>query len=148
MSHPGPDVQPPAPQQPEGAWVPPQGAPQAQPRPEPQQRSNRTKWLSAAGTVAVVGIGAAYTLTGGFGIGAPKVDDCVHLVGDNDYELVDCDSSDADYKVVGIENAKLTESEFMNDADSCLTFADAEYAFWESAGMITEKGTVYCAGPL
>ena len=144
MSHPGPDVQPPAPRQPEGAWLPPQDAAQ----PESPKKSNRTKVLSAVGTVAVVGIGAAYTLTGGFGIGAPKVDDCVHLVGENDYELVDCDSSDADYKVVGIEGEKLTEADFRNAADTCVDFADAEYAFWESARMITEKGTVYCAGPL
>jgi hypothetical protein len=143
MSYPGPDVQP-AGQQPEGAWAPPQGAPQA----EPEKKSNAKKWVSIAGTVAVVGIGGAYTLTGGFGFGDPKVGDCVHLVGETDFEVTDCGSSDADFTIIGIEDEKLTEPDFQADPTSCAEFAEAESAFWLSAGMITEKGTVYCAAPV
>jgi hypothetical protein len=140
MTHPGSDVSP------EGAWTPPQGAPQA----EPEKKSNAKKWASLAGAVVIVGVGGAYALTGGFGIGNPEVGDCVHAVGETDFETTECDADDADYKIVGIEDEKLSEDDFMADPDTCVEFAEegVEYAFWQSAGMITEKGTVYCAGPL
>jgi hypothetical protein len=65
-------------------------------------------------------------------------------------EVVDCGSSDADYRIVGIEDEKQTEDEFMADEDSCAEFADlgVEAAFWESTGFISDKGTVYCVGPV
>jgi hypothetical protein len=114
------------------------------PQAEPEKKSSTKKWASLAGTVLVVGVGAAYTLTGGFGLGDPKVNDCVHLKGETDFEVVDCGSDDADAKVIGIEDEKLTEDEFMDDAASCAEFEDAEGALWSQSGMITEKGKVYC----
>jgi hypothetical protein len=141
MTHPGTDH--PAPGQPgtpDGAWA----APQA----EPEKKSNAKKWASLAGTVVVAGVGGAYFLTGGFGIGDPKVDDCLHMKSESDFEVVDCDSSDADAKVVGIEDKKLTEDEFMADPASCSAFPTAEGAVWFQNGMITEKGTVYCVAAL
>jgi hypothetical protein len=140
MTYPGSDVQPG--HQPDGAWTPPQGAQQA----EPEKKSGAKKWAALAGSAAVVLVGGAYTLTGGFGIGDPKVGDCVHPIGETDFEVVDCDSSDAQYKIVGIEDEKQTEDEFMADPDTCIEFATTEYAFWQSSGLITEKGAVYCAG--
>jgi hypothetical protein len=123
--------------------------PPAQQPPVQPEKSNTKKWLAIAGTVAVVGIGGAYTLTGGFGIGAPKVDDCIQTVGETDFEVVDCDSSDADYKIIGIMDEKQTEDEFMADTETCSEWADAtEYAYWESTGFISAKGSVYCAGAL
>lgn len=125
--------------------------PPVQPAAEaPAQKSGAKKWASLAGSLVVVGVGGAYALTGGFGIGAPEVGDCVQELADAQIEVVDCSSSDADYKIVGIESEKQTEDEFMADPDSCAEFASAqlEAAFWEAAGMITEKGTVYCAGPV
>ena len=110
MTHPGPEYPAPAPGQPgtpDGAWATPQA--------EPAKKSNTKKWASLAGTVAVVGVGAAYTLTGGFGIGDPKVDDCVHMKSETDFEVVACDDGDADAKIVGIEDEKQTEDEFMAD---------------------------------
>ena len=120
------------------------GGAEATPQAEPAKKSNTKKWASLAGTVVVVGAGAAYTLTGGFGIGDPAVNDCIHMKGETDFEVVDCGSDDADAKVVGIEDEKLTEDEFMADPESCADFADAEGAIWSVSGMITEKGTVYC----
>ena len=141
MTHPGPEYPAPAqPGTPEAAWGTPQDAPQAQ----PEKKSNARKWASLAGSIVVLGGGAAYTLTGGFGIGDPKVNDCVHMKSEDDFEVVSCDDSDADAKVVGIEDEKKTEDEFMNDPASCSDFATAEGALWFQSGMITEKGTVYC----
>lgn len=135
MTHAGADL-PTPPQQPAGD--------------APAGKSGNKKWLAIAGGVLVVGVGAAYTLTGGFGIGAPKVGDCVQELADYAMEVVDCGSSDADYEIVGIEGEKQTEDEFMADENTCAEFADAgvEAAFWESAGFISDKGTVYCAGPV
>jgi hypothetical protein len=137
MTYPGTDN--PAPGQPgtpDGTWA----APQA----EPEKKNNTKKWVSLAGTVVVVGVGAAYTLTGGFGIGDPKVDDCLHMKSESEFEVVDCDADDADAQVIGIEADKLTEDEFMADPASCAEFPSAEGAVWSQSGMITEKGTVYC----
>ena len=140
MTHPGPDYPAPAqPGTPEAAWAP-QDAPQ-----EPsQKKSGAKKWVSIAGTVAVVGAGAAYQLTGHFGIGDPAVNDCVHMKSETDFEVVDCSSTDADAKVIGIEDEKKTENEFMDDPNTCSAFETAEGALWYQSGMITEKGTVYC----
>jgi hypothetical protein len=137
MTHPGPEY--PAPGQPSV----PVGATPA-PQAEPEKKSNTKKWASLAGTVVVVGVGAAYTLTGGFGIGDPKVNDCLHMKSETDFETVACDDADADAKVVGIEDEKQTEDEFMNDPTFCESFETAEGAVWFQNGMITEKGTVYC----
>ena len=143
MTHPGSDTAAGQPGTPEAPWTPPQSGQPYQPQGEEKKGSAR-KWVSLAGTVVVAGVGGAYYLTGGFGIGDPKVDDCVHLKSAEDWEVVDCGSGNADAKVVGIESEKLTEDEFMADPASCAEFATAEGALWFQNGMITEKGTVYC----
>jgi hypothetical protein len=144
MTHPGPDhTAPGQPGTPEGAW-----APQNDPQAQPEKKSSTKKWASLAGTVVVVGVGGAYALTGGFGIGDPKVNDCVHMKSESDFEVVDCDSGDADLKIVGTEDEKKTEADFMADPASCSAFETAEAALWASGSMITEKGTVYCAASL
>jgi hypothetical protein len=156
----GPDTN--APGQPgtaEGAMAAPQGPPYQQwqgspqgpdagrPYAEPAAKGGAKKWASLAGTVAVVGIGGAYALTGGFGFGDPKVDDCIRTTGENSFEVVGCDSGEAEYTIVGIEDEKLTEPDFMADPDTCMEFASAEAAFWMSGSLITDKGAVYCAAP-
>ena len=141
MTQPGPEY--PAAAQtaaPEAPW----GAPQDAPLVQPEKKGNAKKWASLAGAVVVAGIGGAYTLTGGFGIGDPKVNDCLHMKSETDFETVACDDADADAKVVGIEDEKQTEDEFTNDPTFCESFPTAEGAVWYQTGMITEKGTVYC----
>lgn len=120
----------------------------ATPPAQPEKKSGAKKWAGIAGTVAVVGVGAAYSLTGGFGIGDPTVGDCVQELADAEIAVVDCGSSDADYRIVGIMGEKQTEDEFMADPESCAEFIDVEAAFWQSGSMVTEAGTVYCAGPV
>jgi hypothetical protein len=134
MTHPGTDAPPPV-----------------QPAPEvPAEQSGAKKWLPIAGSGAVAVALAAGAMTGWFGIGAPQVGDCVQELADAQMEVVDCGSADADYTIVGIEGEKLTEEEFMADPETCAEFDTVEIqaAFWEAPGMITEKGTVYCAGPV
>jgi hypothetical protein len=114
---------------------------------QPVKKSGRKKWTSVAGTIVVVGAGAAYQLTGHFGIGDPKVGDCLHMKSETDFEQVSCDDDSADAKVIGIEDKKLTEKEFTDAAEICTNFADAEGGIWYQNGMITEKGTVYCVVP-
>lgn len=134
MTYPGTDAPPPV--------QPAAEAPAATPA--------TNKWLPVVGSGAAAVLVAAGAMTGWFGIGAPQVGDCVQELGDAQMEVVDCSSSDADYKIVGIESEKLTEDEFMADPETCAEFAAVEIqaAFWEAPGMITEKGTVYCAGPV
>jgi hypothetical protein len=133
----------PAPAQPgpaEGFAVPEQAPEQSQ----PAKKGGRKKWASLAGTIVVVGAGAAYQLSGHFGIGDPKVGDCLHMKSDTDFQQVSCDDKTADAKVIGIENQKMTEKEFTDAAEICTNFPDAEGGLWYQNGMITEKGTVYC----
>jgi hypothetical protein len=140
MSYPGPDVQP-AGQQPEGAWAPPQGAPQA----EPEKKSNAKKWVSIAGTVAVVGIGGAYSLTGGFGIGDPKAGDCLDMTSETEFDVVDCGADEAEARIAGIDGKKLTSKEFDEAPmeEICTDFPTTEYAIWNGE-IFTEPGAIYC----
>jgi hypothetical protein len=132
------EIQPPAQQPAQGGYP----APQA----EPDKKSGAKKWASLAGTVVVVGGVAAYNFTGGFGMGAPEVGDCIQTVGETDFEVVDCGADEAQYKVVGIDEQELTRSEF--DAapaeDLCVDFASTEVILW-SGDMVTEPGTIFCA---
>jgi hypothetical protein len=128
------DIQPPAAQP---GWA----APQA----EPEKKNNAKKWASVAGTVLVVGAGAAYSF-GAFGIGDPEVGDCVKTVGETDFEVVDCGADDAQFKVVGIDEQEMTYSEFeaAPAEDICVDFATTEIMLW-SGDMVTEPGTIFCA---
>jgi hypothetical protein len=135
------DVQP-AGQQP-GApadeWAPP-----AEPK-----KSGAKKWAGLAGTVAVVGVGTAYSFTGGFGIGDPKVGDCVQMVGDTSFEAVGCDDAEAEMKIVGIDEQEMTRAEF--DAagvdEICADFATTEAALW-IGDVMTDPGSIYCAASI
>jgi hypothetical protein len=134
------DVQPAAPQpgNPGNEW--------ATPPAQEEKKSGAKKWAAVAGTVAVVGVGAAYSLTGGFGMGDPKVGDCVQMVGETDFEAVGCDDAEAEAKIVGIDEQEMTRTEFDEAGveDICVDFATTEVALW-IGDMITEPGTIYCA---
>jgi hypothetical protein len=140
MTHPGSDVQPG--QQPEGAWVPPQSGATAA---EPEKKSGAKKWLSVAGTVVVLG-GVAAAKFIGFGGGDPEAGDCLHEASDSQYDVVDCGSDDADYKVLGVDGDEMTQPDLDKaiEADTvCADFPTWEYALWYG-DMETEPGTVYC----
>jgi hypothetical protein len=142
MTHPGSEYA--VPDQP-GTAAGATSAPQA----EPEKSSNTKKWASVAGTVLVVGGGAVYSLTNGFGIGDPKVDACVQMQGQTSFEVVDCGSAEAEYKIVGIHDEELTYPDFEAAAavdEVCQDFQTWEVALW-IGDMETEPGTIYCSEP-
>jgi hypothetical protein len=146
---------------PVGPWAPPQpGAGLGQPGATaygpptgspgfpaaPARKSGAKKWLRAGGSLvvaAVIGIGSS---TGWFGINDPKVGDCVHTKGQTDFEVVDCGSSDAQYKVVGIDKKERTYPEMMEDPTVCQAFQSWEVALF--IGSETDKSKIYCAEPV
>ncbi len=62
--------------------------------------------------MAVAGILGAGSLTGWFGLGDPKVGDCVQMQGETSFEVVDCAAAEAEYKIVGIEAEEMTWPDF------------------------------------
>lgn len=128
-----------------GTDVPPAAQPAAQ---APAEKSGAKKFLPIAGSALAAVVVAAGAATGWFGIGDPKVGDCVQFTGETDWEVIDCGADEAEAKIVGIQDEKQTEDEFMADDASCSEFATAEGALWLSGSMITEKGSVYCVASL
>jgi hypothetical protein len=136
------DVQPAGrqPGAPADEWATPPGEP---------KKSGAKKWAGLAGTVAVVGVGAAYSLTGGFGIGDPKVGDCVQMVGDTSFEAVGCDDAEAEMRIVGIDEQEMTRAEFdvAGVDEICADFATTEAVLW-IGDVMTDPGTIYCAASI
>lgn len=163
MTVPGPDATgPTGPNGPSGPNVPGPGAhvpgydpaaqypaPHGATPPAGQGTSSKKKWLGIAGGLVVAGAVGAGAL-GLFGGGASEVGDCITTTSETDYETVDCGSDDAQFKIIGIDDQEMTYKDF-EDApveDICVDFADeTEYALWEG-DMVTEPGTIYCAGPV
>lgn len=123
-----------------GTDVPPPVQPAAE---APAEKSGAKKWLPIAGSVAAVGVLGVGSMTGWFGIGDPKVGDCVQMQGETSFEVVDCDAEDAEFKIVGIQEGKQTYPDFQADENSCAEFPKWEVALW--SGEMTEEGMVYCA---
>lgn len=149
MTYPSdPNAPAPQPGTPDGAWAPPQGGASAAPQEQPT-KSGAKKWLPIGGAVLAAGVVGLGSMTGWFGIGDPKVGDCVQMESEADIQVVDCDAAEAQYKIVGIDEQEMTRSEF--DAapmeDICVDFAETEGALW-IGDMVTEPGTIYCATAL
>jgi hypothetical protein len=149
----GPDTTTPAAQPPAHGPVPgatpPQGWTPGPPLPEAPVRKGRPKGLRVVIAVAVaIGLGVL-RFTGVLG-GAhdPSVGDCVHSTGSNNtsFDVVDCSSKDAQYKVVGIDPKKMTSGDFQADDNLCSSVPETTVVLW--SGQETEKGTVYCAAPV
>jgi hypothetical protein len=153
MTHPGNDPHAPGhqPGTPEGAWTPP-AAPQTPPQGAPIEQPQKTgakKWLPIAGSVAVAGVLGAGSLTGWFGLGDPKVGDCVQMKGDTDFDVIDCSADEAEYKIVGIQDEEMTWPDFEAASvdDVCRDFDTWEVALWIGE-LETEPGTIYCSEPV
>jgi hypothetical protein len=138
-----PPVQPGYPAPPAGQpWAPPTGYPAQQPA-----KSGWKKWLRAGGPLliaAVVGIGST---TGWFGLTDPKVGDCVQMKGETSFDVVDCGSAKAEYKIVGIDKKDRNWGDFNSDDSVCAAFPKAEVALWVGDAQ-TEPGKVYCSNPI
>jgi hypothetical protein len=153
MTHPGNDPHMPGnqPGTPDGAWTqpaapqtPPQGAPVDQ-----SQTSGAKKWLPIAGSVAVASVLGVGSLTGWFGIGEPKVGDCVQMKGETDFDVIDCSAEEAEYKIVGVQDEEMTWPSFEAASvdEVCQDFDTWEVALWIGE-LETEPGTIYCSEPV
>jgi hypothetical protein len=142
MTQTGPDVQPPG--QPYQQWGPDQQQLATPPVPAPAGKSKGKKIASIAGAVAG-GLGA-WRLTGGFA-DDPGVGDCVQMQGETSFDVVDCSSADAQYKIVGKDEKKQSYESFQADDSVCSGFAEAEAAFW-TEDAIGADGTTWCAVPV
>ena len=128
---------------------PPQGGGfPAAPPPQPARRGGgwKKRILSIVAGLAVLAVIA--------GIGAylnrdaankAKVGDCVSQEGSDDLKVVECGSSDADFKVVGRVEDK-TQAEAGISACGPFVEQGAEQAYWE--GERGKKGLVLCLGPV
>jgi hypothetical protein len=153
MTHPGNDPHMPGnqPGTPDGAWTPP-AAPQTPPQGAPvdqSQTSGAKKWLPIAGSVAVAGVLGVGSLTGWFGIGDPKIGDCVQMKGEKDFDVIDCSAEEAEYKIVGIQDEEMTWPSFEAASvdEVCQDFDTWEVALWIGE-LETEPGTIYCSEPV
>ena len=129
-----------------GTEAPPPVQPAVQ-APAPAEKSGAKKVLPIVGSVLAAAVVGAGALTGWFGIGNPGVGDCVEFTGETDWAVVDCGADEAAAKIVGVQDEKQSEDEFMADETSCSEFATAEGALWLEGSMLTE-GSVYCVASL
>ena len=113
--------------------------------PQPAQKSGVKKLLAIGGPILVAGVVGVRVL-GLFGGGDPEVGDCVKESGEQSWDVVDCDSGEAQYKVVGVEEDQQTYPEFESDPDTCTGFPEAEFFMW--IGPDGSLGNVYCAKTL
>ncbi|MGY2065679.1 hypothetical protein [Blastococcus sp. SYSU DS0619] len=134
------------PGQPAGGWVPPQGG--ATPVGQPEQKGGAAKKVLLAVGGVLVALVVVGLLVSMLGRTEPEVGDCLrNAVGEN-VEFVDCDSADAEARIVGIDEQELDYAEFNNpETLVCADFPEALDAVWVGEDQ-EEPGTVYCAAPV
>jgi hypothetical protein len=139
------------PQQPWGAQQPPAGQPWGGAQPPPsgahafgQPEKPKRKWLPIVGGVVAVLV-VLGALTNFLGAGDPEVGDCIHQTGVSGFDTVDCDSDDADFRIVGTD-ADMTGEEFdgTDVNELCGDFQNATSVLWYGTDN-AEDGHVYCA---
>jgi hypothetical protein len=110
---------------------------------EPQRAGRPRKWLPIIG--GVVGLIVVLNLVRGFASGDPEVGDCVQDSGSSGFDTVDCDSDDAQFRILGTDE-DMTGAEFdaTDPNELCGDFADATSVFWYGSDNDSD-GTIYCA---
>lgn len=126
----GPDGQPMQP----GAY-PPAGGFQP-PLAEPPVKRNNLKRLLTSLVVIAISLIVVFVVRGFSEI---KVDDCVKQVSTDRVEKVDCTSSEAKYKVLGIKEGVSQAGARLN---ACDAWPDATSIYW--TGRTSASGTAYC----
>lgn len=150
MSHPGPDGTPegqqPAAAQPVGGWVPPPAGATPGGRPEEKGGGASKALLAGAGVlVAVVVVGLLVSMRGP---AAPVVGDCMRNPVGSEVEIVDCDSAEAEARIVGADEQEIDHTEFEKpETIVCAGFPEALNAIWVGNDR-EEPGTIYCAEPV
>ena len=143
MSHPVPPAHPEPGQQPPALPYSPAGVPfDGAGAPQPQ---STIKKVARVG-VPLVAAGVAAASWFGLGGGEPEVGDCGKASGDSSFDVVDCDSDEALFRIVGIEEDKMTQPEYEADTTACAGFPTADSVLWvgDQFGL---DGTVLCAEP-
>ena len=142
MTYPQYDVR--LPDSPYGAWGP--EAPAAAAARPPASRGFR--WVGTRLLVLITGGMVAIVVRSFlYGLDDPAVGDCAMATGATRFELVDCVSPEAQFRIVGEEEAHWTEAEFTADPGVCAGFATWDVALWNPIER-TEYGKVYCAEQL
>jgi hypothetical protein len=113
--------------------------------PQPEPKSGLKKLLAVGGPIVGAGLVGVASLTGFFGAGDPEVGDCVQENGDS-WDVVDCGSAEAQFKVIGVEGEQQSYNDFQDDPKTCTDFPKAQFFMW--IGPDGALGTVYCAQPL
>jgi hypothetical protein len=145
-----PQGQQPYPPQGQQPGYPPQGPPPPGGFPPPagsqfgQQpaKSGAPKWLIPVigGVVLVVAVVVLAALF----LGSTKAEagDCLRQSGSEELEIVDCDSDEAQFRVIGIQDGQQTQDEYLADPETCVDFPESVQSFWveDSDG----RGDVYC----
>ncbi|MCZ2860049.1 hypothetical protein [Blastococcus sp. VKM Ac-2987] len=159
MSHPGPDGTPEGqpgagepgpsgqqPGQPAGGWVPPPVGTTPGKQPEERGGGARRALLAVAGIlVAFVVVGLLFDV---LGAAEPEVGDCVQNPVGSGIEVVDCDSAEAEARIVGADGQEIDYTEFAKpETIVCAQFPEALNAIWVGDDR-EEPGTVYCAEPV
>lgn len=135
------------PQQPgqPGQYPPPQGQfAQGQPwnQPTPPARSSG-KIVAIGGAVLAVLVVAVLALAF-LGGGNPEAGDCLKEDG-QELAVVDCDDSEAAYRLIGIQDGQQSYDEFQADPNTCQAFPESTQYFWVGEnGDTTGQGDVYC----
>lgn len=127
--HVGPDGQPlpPGAYPPAGGFQPPAAAP---------AKNNNLKRIITSVAVIAISLIVVFVVRGFSEI---KVDDCVKQVGTDRVEKVDCTSSEAKFKVLGIREDVSQAGARLN---ACDAWPDATSIYW--TGRTSASGTAYC----
>jgi len=141
--------QQPGPQQPWGQQ-PGGQQPWGQPAPwgRPPARSGAGRLIGlVAGVVALAAVAVLAFVFVGRG---PAAGDCVSLGADNEVQEADCGSSEAQYRLLGLddEHSDLSYSEFLADDSTCSQFSGVLQQIWYGDTSTSSGGTIYCLGPL
>ena len=125
----GPDGQPlpPGAYPPAGGFQPPAAAP---------AKNNNLKRIITSVAVIAISLIVVFVVRGFSEI---KVDDCVKQVGTDRVEKVDCTSSEAKFKVLGIKDGVSQAGARLN---ACDAWPDATSIYW--TGRTSASGTAYC----
>jgi len=132
-------------QYPQGQYGPPQGQFAQGPGfpPAQQSKGGAGKWIAIIGGIAAVVVVAivAFALIGG---AEPEVGDCLREDGLN-LVTVDCDDSEAAWRLVGVQEGTQTQEEYIADPNTCSEFPESTQYFWIGDVEDTDaEGEVYC----
>ena len=120
----------------------------APPVPAVRPRRQKRPLTRKRGALAVLIVCAGFGVPGLVaGLDDPAVGDCVTADGSTSFELVECDTAEAQYRIVGAEDDLRSKEDFDAGTDVCAAFPTTGISLWEPIPR-SLGGTVYCAEPI